>query len=107
MLIGQLDAKNGNTLWADGISKEMKNIRVAFKILMDGKAAPIGHQFEQCHMVFDIKLMNLQERQYLVAGGHMTKALATIKYNIIVYRETVRIALMVAAINDLEARVTS
>ena len=37
----------------------------------------------------------------------MTKALATIKYNIIVYRETVRIALMVAAINDLEARVTS
>ena len=40
-----LDAKNDNTLWADAISKEMKNVRVAFKILPDGKPASIGHQF--------------------------------------------------------------
>ena len=26
-----LYAKNGNTLWADAISKEIKNVRVAFK----------------------------------------------------------------------------
>ena len=40
-----LDAKNGNTLWADAISKEMENVRVAFKVLPDGKSVPIGHQF--------------------------------------------------------------
>ena len=51
-----LDAKNGNILWADAISKEMENIRVAFEVLPDGKSAPIGHQFVQCHMVFDIKM---------------------------------------------------
>ena len=34
-----LDAMNGNTLWADEISKEMDNVRVAFAVL------PIGHHF--------------------------------------------------------------
>ena len=40
-----LDAKNGNTLWANAISKEMENVRVAFEVLPDGKPVPIGHQF--------------------------------------------------------------
>ena len=40
-----LDAKNDNTLWANAISKEMENFRVAFKVLPDGKSVPIGHQF--------------------------------------------------------------
>ena len=40
-----LDAKNDNTLWADAISKEMKNVRVAFEVLTDEKSVPIGNQF--------------------------------------------------------------
>ena len=40
-----LDAKNGNTLWADAISKKMENVRVAFKVLPDGKSVSIGDQF--------------------------------------------------------------
>ena len=32
----QLDKENGNTLWADAIATEMKNVKVAFKILDDG-----------------------------------------------------------------------
>ena len=39
------DDKNGNTLWADAVSKEMENVRLAFKVLPDGKSVPIGHQF--------------------------------------------------------------
>ena len=39
------DAKNGNTLWANAISKEMKNVRVALKVLSYGKSVPICHQF--------------------------------------------------------------
>jgi len=34
----KLDKKNGNTLWADAIAKEMKDVRVAFKILVDGQS---------------------------------------------------------------------
>ncbi len=35
----ELDKKNGNTFWADTIAKEMKDIRVAFKFLLDGQSA--------------------------------------------------------------------
>ncbi len=36
-----LDCKNGNTLWADAIAKEMKEVRIAFNILPDECSAPI------------------------------------------------------------------
>ena len=47
-----LDAKNDNTLWADAISKEMENVRVAFEVLSDRKPVNVGHQFVRYHMVF-------------------------------------------------------
>ena len=68
----QLDKENGNTLWADAIATEMKNVKVAFKILDDGEMAPRDHQFVKCHMIFDIKMENFRRKARLVAGGHMT-----------------------------------
>jgi hypothetical protein len=50
----ELDKKNGNTFWADTIAKEMKDVWVAFKILLDGQSAPIGYQKIPCHVIFDI-----------------------------------------------------
>ena len=44
-------------------------------------------------MIFDIKMEDFKRKARLVAGGHMTKVLATITYARIVYRETIRIAL--------------
>ena len=99
-----MDAKNGNTLWADAISKEMENVRVVFEVLPGQKSVPIGHQFVQCHMVFDIKMDNFRQKGRLVTRGHMPKAPATIMYASIVSRETVRIALMIAPLNDLEVK---
>ena len=97
-----LDRK-GNGTRADMISKEM-NVRVAFKVLPNGKPLPTGNQFVQCHMVFDIKMEDLRHKARLVAGCHMTKTSATITCASIVSRETVRIALMIATLNDLEAK---
>jgi hypothetical protein len=51
-----IDKKNGNTFWADAIAKEMKDICVTFKILLDGHSVPIGYQKIPCHMIFDIKM---------------------------------------------------
>jgi hypothetical protein len=45
-----LDKKNGNTLWADSIANEMKNKRIAFKILINGDKVPIGFQRMQCQV---------------------------------------------------------
>ncbi len=51
-----LDHKNGNTLWADAIEKEMKEVPIAFNILPDGRSVPIGYQKIPCHMILDMKM---------------------------------------------------
>jgi hypothetical protein len=101
----ELNKKNDNTLWADAIAKEMKDIRVAFKILPDVLSAPLGYQKIPCHMIFDVKMEVFCCKARLVAGGHKTKAPATITYASVVSRETVRITLLMAALNDLEVKV--
>ena len=85
----------------------MENIVVTSQVLPDGKSVPIGHQFEQCHMVFDIKMENFRQKARLVAGGNMTKASATIMYASTVSREKVRIDLMIAALNNLEVKLSN
>ena len=45
----ELDRQNGNTLWADGIAKEMTKVQKAFDILPDGTTTPIGYQKIPCH----------------------------------------------------------
>ena len=95
---------NGNTLWAMAIAKEMKNVRVAFKILRDGERSPVGYQFIKCHGIFDVKMDSFQRKYRMVAGGHMMEAPATLTYTSVVSRESVRIALTIAALNDLQVK---
>jgi hypothetical protein len=100
-----LDRKNGNTLWVDAIAKEMKEVRIAFNILPDSRSAPIGYQKIPCHMIFDVKMEDFQQKAGLVAGGHLTQAPATITYASVVSRETVCLALTFASLNDLKVKV--
>jgi len=83
----------------------MKDVRVAFKILADGQSAPIGYQKIPCHIIFDVKMEDFRRKARLVARGHKTEAPATITYASVVSRETVCIALLMAALNDLEVKV--
>ncbi len=101
----ELDERNGNTLWMDAIMKEMKNVRTAFRIADDGEVVPIGYQRIRCHFIFDIKQEDFRRKARLVAGGHTTEAPATITYASVVSRETVRIALLLAALMDLEVKI--
>ena len=101
----EIDKENGNTLWHDAIAKEMKNVRVAFEPLEDGKDVPIGHKFMQCHIVFDVKMeANFRRKARLVAGGHMVLDPAVLTYSSVVSRDTVRVALTLAALNDLQVK---
>jgi hypothetical protein len=70
----ELDKNNGNTLWADAIAKEMKDVCVAFKILVDGQSAPIGYQKIPCHMIFDVKMKDFCRKARLI-GGHQCRSL--------------------------------
>jgi Reverse transcriptase (RNA-dependent DNA polymerase) len=99
----EIDRATGTDLWRRAIEKEMLNVKPAFQILEDDEKVPVGHQFIKCHMVFDIK-MDFTRKARFVAGGHMTKAPASITYSSVVSRESVRIAFLIAALNGLEIR---
>ena len=99
-----LDNATKTTLWHQAIQRELTNIQVAFKILPDGKDPPPGHQFVKCHFVFDIKVEGLKRKARLVAGGHMTEPPEGLTYASVVARDTVRIALTLAALNALEVK---
>ena len=101
----RIDRENGNTLWQDAIRKEMSKVRVAFEVLDDGNDPPPTFQEMKCHLVFDVKMEDFQRTARLVAGGHMTRPTSgTVTYASVVSRESVRIALTLAALNDLEVK---
>ena len=97
-----IDKKNGNTFWDDRIAKEVKNVQVAFNIVPYGYCIPQNYQFVHCHMIFDVEIEDFHRKARYVAGGHMKNAPPTITYASIAGRETVRIALALAALNGLE-----
>jgi hypothetical protein len=52
-------------------------------------------------MVFDVK-MDLTRKARIVAGGHTTETPASLTYSSVVSRDSVRIAFLYAALNDLD-----
>ena len=97
----EIDSKTNTTFWKDAIALEMKNVDVAFSDLEDGEAVPVGYQKINCHMIFDIKVGSLKRKARFVAGGHTTDAPTAMTYASVVSRESVRIGLLIAALNGL------
>ena len=106
-----LDDLNGNHLWRDAIKKEMAKAQVAYK-QVEGNPSPEdvrknkvdalrGFQEIINHMIFDIKMDFTRKARY-VAGGHLTDAPTSLTYSSVVGRDSVKIAFMLAAHNDLE-----
>jgi len=95
---------------ARAIEKEMKNFRIAFEKLegvseekmRTGKVRP-GYAFCSIHIIFDIKMNGAFTRQArLVADGHKTQPPTSMTYSSAVSRDSVRIALITAALNSPE-----
>ncbi len=63
----ELDKRNGNTMWADAIAKEMKNVQVAFNPLQDGVQLPTGYQFVQCHN--RLSMHHITNLSWVLLGG--------------------------------------
>ena len=99
----KIHEQNGDKLWWDAICKEMKNVCPAFEVF-EGKEddIPKDYQFMRCHMIFNVKFgENFLRKARLVAGGHMTDTPNTLTYSSVVSRDSVRIALTIAALNEL------
>ena len=100
-----LDRKNGNNLWREAIEKEMRNNRIAFEVLGEGERAPSGYRRIDCHMIFDVKMDGAFTRKArYVANGNMIDAPPSMTYASVVSRDSVRIALTLAALNDLDVQ---
>jgi hypothetical protein len=95
-----IDRKNNNSLWRDAINKEMENMKVAFDILPEGQRAPVGYTKSSGHIVFEVR-MTLERKARWVKDGHRTKNPENSTYAGVVSRESVRIALVAAALNCL------
>jgi hypothetical protein len=97
----QLDPENEDNYWEKSIEKEMKNVCVAFSILDDDKKLPVDYLQILCRLLFDVKL-DFMRKIWLVAGGHTTDPPSIIPYASFVSRELVCIALLIAALNNLD-----
>jgi len=96
----EIDKETGTDLWAKAIAKEMFHVSPAFEILEPGKPAPIGSKWIPCHMIFDVK-MDFTRKARFVAGGHVTEPPTSITYSSVVARDSVRLAFMIAGLNNL------
>jgi hypothetical protein len=97
----ELDTVNNNTYWRAAIAKEMRNNRVAFDILDEDQDMEPGRSYMECYMIFDVK-MDMTRKARLVANGSKTPEPEMSTYAGVVSRETVRVALVYAALNGLD-----
>lgn len=108
----ELDRYNNNNLWRKSIEKEMTKAKVAFERL-DGytpdevrdRKALVGYKEIKGHMIFDIKLDGkFTRKSRFVGGGHLTETPSSLTYSTVVTRESVRIAFLMAALNQLDVK---
>lgn len=62
---------------------------------------PVGFKEIACHLVFDVK-MDLPRKARYVPGGHLTDPPSSMTYASVVSRDSVTIAFLISALNDLD-----
>jgi hypothetical protein len=106
----EIDRAMNTDFWRKAINKEMAKVKVAWAThdghtpqqVQEGKASEfIGFQEIGCHIVFDIK-MEFTSKACFVAGGHTTTAPSSMTYSSVVSRDSVRLAFIIAALNDID-----
>jgi hypothetical protein len=106
----EIDEETGTDFWYQAIKLEMEKVKVAYEVneewtpeqIRSGEAPGfIGFQEIRCHLIMDIK-MDFSRKARFVAGGHMTEAPAALTYSSVVSRDSVRLAFLIAELNDLD-----
>ena len=82
----------------------MKNVRIAFDVKETSTTPQVGYQQIRCHGIFDVKMDGFPRKYGMVAGSHTTEAPKTRTYASVVSRESVRILLTMAVVNELEVK---
>ena len=99
----------GTNFWWQAIQKEMRKVMVVFDYddnltpeqARTDKSKYVGFQGITCHMIFDVK-MDLTRKARFVAGGHQTEPPASVTYSSVVSCDSVCLAFLIAALNNLD-----
>ena len=104
-----IDDETGTDFWRKALGKEMTKVKVAWKNVngvtpvqaRTGKEPSlIGFQEIRCHVIFDVKMDFIRKARF-VAGGRMTDTPGSITYSSVVSRDSVRLAFLIAGLNNL------
>jgi hypothetical protein len=105
-----IDEETGTDFWRKALGKEMSKVKVAWKSAegvtleqaRSGKEpSMIGFQEICCHVIFDVK-RDFTRKARFVAGGHTTDTPASDAYSSVVSQDSVRLAFLIAGLNDLD-----
>ena len=82
---------------------EITKNRVAFEHYEGDTSDLVAYEEITGHFIFDVKMSdNFRRKARFVADGNLVENPASITYSTLVSRESIRILLLVAALNDLE-----
>ena len=79
----------------------MKNVGIAFQLLQHGDDPPVGYTKASGHLIFDVK-MDFTRKARFVLDGDKTEKPDISTYAGVVSRESIRIALTYASLNELQ-----
>ena len=82
-------------------SLRLNSAMIAFTLHDEGGGIVVGNKEIRCHMISDIKMKDFCQKAHYVAVYHATVAPPTLTYASVVLRESVHIALTLAALNDM------
>jgi len=96
----EIDQEMKTDYWEKAIAKEMLHVTLAFQILENRESPPIRSKWIPCHMGVNVKV-DFTCKAHFAAGGHMTEPPTAITYSGVVARDSIRLAFLIAALNDL------
>ena len=97
----EIDKETGTEFWRKALIKEMGNIEPCIDLIAEGQQPPPGYLEIRTNIVFDIK-MDFMRKARFVADGSTTEVPSEHTFASVVSRDSVRIALLYAALNDLD-----
>ena len=89
----------------DVVKLEMSNVMITFEEIEDPSTLGDIYQEITDHVVFDIKLgEGFRQKARFCADGHKTKIPSSVTYSTVIFRDSVRLVLLVAALNGLDVQ---
>ena len=96
-----LDKDSKNNFWYDALTKDIFNVGTAFEIMEDSENAPVGWSKDTGHLIWDVKI-DVTKKARCILAGYRTLDHSHSTYAGVVSRESVRISLIYATLNNID-----